>query len=967
MAKRTTNRFVDEVLTRRESFQEISERTAASMRRELLRIRRESTRILRRNLGPFVDPEGNLTSTGAARLAAQRTVDDVNDVLRRGLTGAESKLGDARLRGFRRAAADAEFSIDAGAGQKLTLGSSTSQIFEEAARQAASRPVLGIPANRQLRGVLRATAQKNREIITGAVLNGEAIGDTAEKLKQAGDLNNAAAVRIARNNMNAVANDAHRAVYEANSDIFSGYKWDATFDNRTTAICARLHGTIWPLGSAPPGPPAHQNCRSVLVGVFKDPEIEEFAQAGERRVRKYNKTGEETGKELISSNKRFDEWLRTQPSIVQNDIAGSPLKGKLFRQGKIDLRDIVGDDLLIRGDRQVVRRALAKSPADEALKSLADDLGVRPVTQAIVEQEDLRLARKAVHDLGDDAGMTSHRSSVDSITTSEERLLKNVESRVSKTKRRIQDLDDEIGVETNVDRRRKLLDKKRALETKQRANIAERNRLRRLRTLPPEPVPPQPIVPADEPPVVRPPTKPLPGEPLPLTGEDLEAAKRRLRSVESTLSRNRKKIRGLEAQLNNQRTPTGQIARVKRGLQDLNGKQGLLIEERDALKVRIRAKASPVTTASKRRRIGQLKETSDPVGKKARGTDPAKLDKAELDDIAKKQKLVDEAEAEVRKARRQQTLFKSETRRLKDELFQLVRAPAKFERLNKELSVARSGLRRAQIEVVDAQRRVRAAQRPLTKAWRGRRTRLAPDLRKPTPLGTTGEGLDAALKLAREEMKTLGLTKERLASEGADSFLDALRAANRRTKLNNDQLTIVSKMRRGMRLAVKSPSKATLERWSKTMRELLESIDEGLTRDALLQQIDWNALGKVRAGANRFGNSITMGSADENWKVLHEFAHHIEYRNSRVSGRVQTWLRRRTRGETPTPLWRGSNEVSRKDRFWHDYTGRVYDDGRMAEGFTQGFEALFDSVEWQEILKKDFEHVELIWSLLRGY
>ncbi|KKK54377.1 hypothetical protein LCGC14_3085360, partial [marine sediment metagenome] len=263
------------------------------------------------------------------------------------------------------------------------------------------------------------------------------------------DLNNAAAVRIARNNMNAVANDAHRAVYEANSDVFSGYKWDATFDTRTSPICARLHGTFYPLGSDPPGPPAHQNCRSVLVGVFKDPDVEEFAQAGERRVRRYDKAGEETGKELVSSNQRFEEWLRRQPNAVQKRVLESETKASLFRRGKIGLEDVVGDDLIPRSNREVVRRALAHNPEDPAVQAMARNLGVRRVSPQAIAREDARLRNAAEHTLGRREAGTDFRSDGDilDLDDNESRLLRNAESRVSKKSRRVRQLNAEIAAE----------------------------------------------------------------------------------------------------------------------------------------------------------------------------------------------------------------------------------------------------------------------------------------------------------------------------------------------------------------------------------------------------------------------------------------------------------------------------------------------------------------------------------------
>ena len=44
--------------------------------------------------------------------------------------------------------------------------------------------------------------------------------------------------------------------------------WEATLDNRTTALCQGRHGRRWGDGWFVP-PPAHYNCRSVLIRVPK--------------------------------------------------------------------------------------------------------------------------------------------------------------------------------------------------------------------------------------------------------------------------------------------------------------------------------------------------------------------------------------------------------------------------------------------------------------------------------------------------------------------------------------------------------------------------------------------------------------------------------------------------------------------------------------------------------------------------
>ena len=81
---------------------------------------------------------------------------------------------------------------------------------------------------------------------------------------------------IVRTAVNQVSNDARAEVWDANSDIIEGERWTATLDGRTSAICRARDGQVFPLGEGP-RPPAHFNCRSVMVAV-----ISGVGVAGER-------------------------------------------------------------------------------------------------------------------------------------------------------------------------------------------------------------------------------------------------------------------------------------------------------------------------------------------------------------------------------------------------------------------------------------------------------------------------------------------------------------------------------------------------------------------------------------------------------------------------------------------------------------------------------------------------------------
>jgi SPP1 gp7 family putative phage head morphogenesis protein len=79
-------------------------------------------------------------------------------------------------------------------------------------------------------------------------------------------------VALVRTSINQVANTASQQVYEANQDITKKYRYVATLDTRTSAICRALDGKVFEYGKGPT-PPQHFNCRSTTVPVIDYKEL----------------------------------------------------------------------------------------------------------------------------------------------------------------------------------------------------------------------------------------------------------------------------------------------------------------------------------------------------------------------------------------------------------------------------------------------------------------------------------------------------------------------------------------------------------------------------------------------------------------------------------------------------------------------------------------------------------------------
>ena len=186
---------------------------------------------------------------------------------------------------------------------------------------------------------------------------------------------------VVRTGINHISNVARESVWEANSKVISALRWTATLDGRTSAICRGRDGAATPVGDnplpagarrlSPPGarPPAHPNCRSLMIAILygqgiadlmvdrpfvRDSRTRKFrekdfraeareALGSERwksmsrpqrnvaiRARKVEWAERVTGR--VPASTTYDEWLRRQPTEFQDEVLGLK-KAKVFREG----------------------------------------------------------------------------------------------------------------------------------------------------------------------------------------------------------------------------------------------------------------------------------------------------------------------------------------------------------------------------------------------------------------------------------------------------------------------------------------------------------------------------------------------------------------------------------------------------------------------------------------------------------
>jgi SPP1 gp7 family putative phage head morphogenesis protein len=129
---------------------------------------------------------------------------------------------------------------------------------------------------------------------------------------------------LVRTSINQVANTASQQVYEANQDITKKYRYVATLDTRTSAICRANDGREFEYGKGPT-PPLHFACRSTTVPVI---DYEGLGFSPPPPGKRASMKGQ------VPADTSYGEWLSRQPADVQRDVLGSkvPYFQKLVRK-----------------------------------------------------------------------------------------------------------------------------------------------------------------------------------------------------------------------------------------------------------------------------------------------------------------------------------------------------------------------------------------------------------------------------------------------------------------------------------------------------------------------------------------------------------------------------------------------------------------------------------------------------------
>lgn len=182
-----------------------------------------------------------------------------------------------------------------------------------------------------------------RELKIGVSL-GETTPMLAQRIAHVLEKNKRDATAIALTGAGAIVSEIRQAFFEANDDVIKCYKYQATLDTRTSALCRAYDGLTWdkdykPIGHEfpfrKPRVNTHFNCRSTIIPVTKSWDelgIEGMDEASGRTRSSMNG--------YVPQDMTFNDWLKTQsPETIEKTLGKG--RAELFMQGKITMRDLI--------------------------------------------------------------------------------------------------------------------------------------------------------------------------------------------------------------------------------------------------------------------------------------------------------------------------------------------------------------------------------------------------------------------------------------------------------------------------------------------------------------------------------------------------------------------------------------------------------------------------------------------------
>ena len=214
-------------------------------------------------------------------------------------------------------------------------------------------------------GVSNGEKKRLESVIRKGIAEGRSVDEIALDVRKGNihSITRQQAKALVVTSITSVATQADHAVYRANEKALAGWQYVAVLDARTTPVCAHRDGHVYPLSDTSRLPPAHFNCRSTTVPVFKSWEdISKLEGAAQVRRRNLDKL---TPKQIAFYDgqtplrETYDTWLRRQSVDTQLRHLGEYSKVELFRSGQLTVDKFTNAEGNKIGIRQL--RALTDS------------------------------------------------------------------------------------------------------------------------------------------------------------------------------------------------------------------------------------------------------------------------------------------------------------------------------------------------------------------------------------------------------------------------------------------------------------------------------------------------------------------------------------------------------------------------------------------------------------------------------
>lgn len=255
---------------------------------------------------------------------------------------------------------------------QLTLAS----VSLDAVRALAADAVQGLSITRWFEGIGAATAQRIERALRLGIAEGETLDQLIRRIRgtransyRDGIMHAATrdAEAIARTGVSQASTAARQLVWEANADVVLCLRWTSVLDGRTTPICQSRDGHVRPVapGGAVPdevdaprldpetaAPPAHINCRSIMVAVLSAEGIlghrpyvaDDRVRAA--RERAFRREAKERGVSIqqirrewaesvvgrVPAKTTYESWFANQSEAFQRSVLG-PSRFKMYQQG----------------------------------------------------------------------------------------------------------------------------------------------------------------------------------------------------------------------------------------------------------------------------------------------------------------------------------------------------------------------------------------------------------------------------------------------------------------------------------------------------------------------------------------------------------------------------------------------------------------------------------------------------------